>query len=182
MRIWIRIRIRIRNPGVKELSQLVDQVEPARLHSLLGKKKEKHLVTGRETSWFSSWTCVRRSSALPARGPGGTGQARLTPRLKEGETYSNWQGGFMVQFMDLCEKELFQLVDQVEPARLDSLLGKRRKTYSNWEGDFMVQFMDLCEKELSQVVDQVEPARLDSLLGNRKEKNINSGCYPSSPL
>jgi hypothetical protein len=46
----------------KELSQLVDQVEPARLDSLLGKNKEKHIVTGRETSWFSSWTCVRRSS------------------------------------------------------------------------------------------------------------------------
>jgi hypothetical protein len=37
----------------KELSQLVDQVEPARLDSLLGKKKEKHIVTGRETSWSS---------------------------------------------------------------------------------------------------------------------------------
>jgi hypothetical protein len=36
----------------------------------------------------------------------------------------------MVQFMDLCEKELSQLVDQVEPARLDSLLGKKRKIYS----------------------------------------------------
>ncbi len=46
----------------KELSQLVDQVEPARLDSLLGKKKEKHTVTGREISWSSSWTCVRRSS------------------------------------------------------------------------------------------------------------------------
>jgi hypothetical protein len=53
--------------------------------------------------------------------------------------------------MDLCKKELSQLVDQVEPARR--------------QGDFMVQFMDLCEKELSQLVDQVEPARLDSLLG-----------------
>jgi hypothetical protein len=42
----------------KELFQLVDQVEPARLDSLLGKKKEKHIVTGRETSW----TCARRSS------------------------------------------------------------------------------------------------------------------------
>jgi hypothetical protein len=50
----------------KELSQLVDQVEPARLDSLLGKKKEKHIVTGREISWFSSWTL--REGALPARG------------------------------------------------------------------------------------------------------------------
>jgi hypothetical protein len=33
----------------------------------------------------------------------------------------------MVQFMDLCEKELSQLVDQVEPARLDSLLGKKER-------------------------------------------------------
>ncbi len=46
----------------KELSQLVDQVELARLDSLLGKKKEKHIVTGREISWCSSWTCARRNS------------------------------------------------------------------------------------------------------------------------
>jgi hypothetical protein len=78
----------------------------------------------------------------------------------------------MVQFMDLCEKELSQLVDQVEPARLDSLLGKKKgKTYSNWQGDFM----DLCEKELSQLMDQGEPARLDSLLGKKKEKHIVTG-------
>jgi hypothetical protein len=32
----------------------------------------------------------------------------------------------MVQFMDLCEKELSQLVDQLEPARLDSLLGRKK--------------------------------------------------------
>lgn len=35
------------------------------------------------------------------------------------------QGDFIVQFLDLCEKELSQPVDQVEPARLESLLGNQ---------------------------------------------------------
>jgi hypothetical protein len=38
----------------------------------------------------------------------------------------------MVQFMDLCEKKLSQLVDQVEPAGLDSLLGKKKKKKNNF--------------------------------------------------
>ena len=32
------------------------------------------------------------------------------------------QGDFIVQFMDLCEAELLQNVNAVEPARLESLL------------------------------------------------------------
>jgi hypothetical protein len=111
----------------KELSQLVDQVEPARLDSLLGKKKEKHIVLAGRL--HGSVHGPVREGALPASGPGGAGQARLTPRQKEGKTYSNWQGDLMVQFTDLCEKELSQLVDQVEPARLDSLLGKKKEEH-----------------------------------------------------
>lgn len=40
------------------------------------------------------------------------------------------QGDFLVQFLDLCEKELSQPVDQVEPARLDSLLELALRTSS----------------------------------------------------
>lgn len=40
------------------------------------------------------------------------------------------QGDFMVQFLDLCEKELAQPVDQVEPARLESLLELALRTSS----------------------------------------------------
>lgn len=38
------------------------------------------------------------------------------------------QGDFIVQFMDLCEKELLQNVNQVEPARLESLLELAQRT------------------------------------------------------
>ncbi|XP_023342310.1 gamma-tubulin complex component 2 [Eurytemora carolleeae] len=40
------------------------------------------------------------------------------------------QGDFIVQFLDLCEKELSQPVDQVEPARLESLLEMALRTSS----------------------------------------------------
>jgi len=40
------------------------------------------------------------------------------------------QGDFVVQFLDLCEKELSQPVDQVEPARLESLLELALRTSS----------------------------------------------------
>jgi len=40
------------------------------------------------------------------------------------------QGDFIVQFLDLCEKELSQPVDQVEPARLESLLELALRTSS----------------------------------------------------
>ena len=40
------------------------------------------------------------------------------------------QGDFIVQFLDLCEKELSQSVDQVEPARLESLLELALRTSS----------------------------------------------------
>ena len=42
----------------------------------------------------------------------------------------NFKGDFIVQFLDLCEKELSQPVDQVEPARLESLLELALRTSS----------------------------------------------------
>ena len=38
------------------------------------------------------------------------------------------QGDFIVQFMDLCESELLQNVNNVEPARLESLLELAQRT------------------------------------------------------
>jgi len=46
------------------------------------------------------------------------------------------QGDFIVQFLDLCERELSQPVDHVEPARLESLLELALRTSSaNWDAN-----------------------------------------------